>query len=214
MRSSVDEKLAAVLHDVLVPDGLAQRLLERLENEKPMVGNALPAARRGLSRRTWAISAGLAALAAGLLIAAWLGLQKDEELSPQYVLDEAIRLFDADLDEPGPLLARTPAPTEYPHSVAVFQVRGARWRHLESFLGRRGVVYDLPGPTADRGAALYVIESDGIDCLDALPSSRPYTTAGCCASVWQEGGLLYVFVVQGDESTYRAYLNLPHGPMA
>jgi hypothetical protein len=215
MRSSVDEKLAAVLHDVLVPEGLAQRLLDRLESNVPMAGVVAPsAAPRRTSRRVWAFAAGLTALAAGLFFAAWLGLQQGDDISPQYVLDEAIRSFSADMDEPGPLLATTPAPTAYPQSAAVFQVRGTRWRHLESFVGRRGVVYDLPGPAAGVGASLYVMDAQGIDGLDAIPSLNPYTTAGCCASVWLEGGLLYVFVVQGDTDAYRSYLNLPHGPMA
>jgi len=93
------------------------------------------------------------------------------------------------------------------------QVRGTRWRPLQGFLGRRGVVYDLPGP-AGTSAALYVVDTEGVEGIDPTPALRPFTTAGCCASSWQEGRLLYVLVVQGDPATYRAYLNLPHGPVA
>ena len=81
------------------------------------------------------------------------------------------------------------------------------------FEGRRGVVYDLPGP-AGTSAALYVIDAEAAEGFDEAPALRPFTTAGCCASSWQEGGLLYVLVVQGDPATYRAYLNLPRVPVA
>ena len=137
------------------------------------------------------------------------------DLSEQFVLDEAIRSFDMGVDQPGPLLAEKPAPADYPFSHAVLQVRGTRWRPLEAFLGRRGVVYDLPGP-AGTTAALYVVDAEAVDGFGTAPALHPFTTAGCCASSWQEGGLLYVLVVQGDPATYRAYLNLPvhSGPVA
>ena len=80
-------------------------------------------------------------------------------------------------------------------------------------MGHRGVVYDLPGP-AGTNAVLYVVDAGALEGFGEAPALNPFTTAGCCASAWQEGGLLYVLVVQGDPATYRAYLNLPHGPVA
>ena len=165
-------------------------------------------------RSSWFVpSLSLAATAAVLLIAVWLGMHRSEGISESFVLDEAIRSFDVGVDEPGPLLAEKPAPAGYPFSPAVLQLRGTRWRPLEAFLGRRGVVYDLPGP-AGTTASLYVVDAEGLDGFGTAPALYPYTTAGCCASSWQEGGMLYVLVVQGDPATYRAYLNVPHGPVA
>jgi hypothetical protein len=217
MKDAVDEKLAAALHDVSVPEGLAERLLERLRSEEPRAKDIKPrpavTVRTATTGRGFVFSAGVVATAACLLIAVWLGTRQGERLSEQLVLDEAIRSFDVGVDQPGPSLAEKPAPTAYPFSRAVLPVRGARWRPLEAFLGRRGLVYDLPG-RAGTSAALYVVEAEGIEGFDTVPAMRPFTTAGCCASSWREGGLLYVLVVQGDTATYRAYLNLPHGPMA
>lgn len=154
-------------------------------------------------------------VAAGLLLAAWLVLPSKEALSEAFVLDEAIRSFDPGANPTGQLLAKQPAPADYPFSFAVAAVRGVRWRPLTGggFSGHNGVVYHLPGPAGARGI-LYVMDAGLAKEFSALPARRPFTTGGCCASAWQENGLLYVLVVQGDPATYRAFLNLPHGPVA
>ena len=215
MRDCVDEKLAAALYDVPVPEGLADRLLASLAAECRAVPRALPGRRllRSVSRRRVCAGGVLTALAAGLLVAVWLGSRTTEALSESFVLDEAIRSFGTSKGESGVFVAERPAPADYPISPAVLRVRGTRWRNLEAFLGRCGVVYDMPSRVGT-GAALYVIDAGSIQGFGGTPVLRPFTTAGCCASAWQEGGLLYVLVVQGDPATYRAYLSLPHGPVA
>lgn len=220
MRDAIDQKLTVAMYDVPVPEGLAERLLMRLDEADKQKNTTLaaPADRSSfltasMSRRWLVTGAGFLAVAASLLVAVWLGTRTSENLTEQFVLDEAIRLFNQGIDQPGPLLSDGNAPSDYPFSTAVIQLQGARWRPLQDFLGRRGIVYDLPGP-AGTSASLYVIESDGIDDWGQTPAMRPFTTAGCCASSWQEGRMLYVLVVQGDPSIYRAYLNLVHGPMA
>lgn len=210
MTDNLDEKLAAALHDVPVPEGLAERLLDRLKNaELTATDDEGPPGRR--SRVILSLSFGAAA--AVLLVAVWLGLHRDEGISQSYALDEAIRSFQLGSDEPGPLLASKPAPAAYPFSPAVIQLRGTRWRLLETFLGRRGIVYDLPGPVGTT-ASLYVVDAAGLEGFDPSPTLYPFTTAGCCAASWQEDGRLYILVVQGDPSAYRAYLNVPRGPVA
>lgn len=200
MRDHVDARLTAAMLDVPVPDGLAQRLLERL------------AAERSGSRRWLLIGGGLMAAAAGLLLAVSLAAPGEERFSEQSVLDEAIRGFDAAGQPPARLLSEKAAPEAYPVSQMVQCPGGTKWRPLDDFLGRSGVIYDLPGPAGVR-TALYVIEqeADGWATSPALP---PFTTAGYCASAWQEGGLLYVLVVQGDRTAYEDYLNLPRSPVA
>lgn len=210
MKDCLDEKLAVALYDLPVPEGLGDRLLQRLRSEELGTTRAKGSVvRSSLFVLRWS----LLAMAAGLLIAVWLGGPRSADFSPQFVLDEAIRSFESAADEPGALVAEKPAPIGYPISVAVLQVRGTRWRPLAALVGYRGVVYDLPG-RGGVGASLYVIRADGLEGFDRTPTLSPYATAGCCASSWQEGGLLYVLVVQGDTTTYRAYLNLPQGPLA
>jgi hypothetical protein len=226
MEGWIDEKLATAFHDVPIPAGLSQRLLQRLaknelrtKNDEVTVPSSSFLVPRSsflvprLSRRWVLAGGGLLAAAAGLLIAVWLGGYQKEVLNEQFVLDEAIRSFDAALEQRGQLLADRPPPAGFPISPAVLQVRGTRWRSIEGFLGCRGVVYDLPGG-AEARAALFVVAAKNAKGLDAAPALHPFTTGGCCASAWQEGGLLYVLVVQGDPATYSRYLNFYRGPVA
>ena len=229
MKDYVDEKLAAMLQDVLVPEGLSERLLERLNQEEQgtknlsqnvaqlpsavQISSARPRAAVPQGRRLMLIG-GLSATAAGLLIAVWLGMGTTEKYSEQYVLNESIRMFDAAAVPSGFLLTEKPAPNAYPFSEAVLPARGMRWRFVDGFIGDRGVRFDLPGPAGAR-AALYVVNIDTVAGLGTGPTQqKPFSTAGCCASAWQENGMLYVLVVQGDPATYRTYLNLPQRPVA
>jgi len=218
MRDQFDLSLTAAFHDVLVPDGLAERLLERLAADDAELSAAArrtdeKAERSGVfSRRRLLLGGGLPAAAAGLLLAIWLWPRGEVPLSEQYVLDEAIRRFDAGTETLGYALSEKPAPAAYPLSQMVVRLRGARWRFFSRFLGHRGVVYDLPAP-AGRRAALYVVDRK-VDGLGLAPALNPFTTSGYCASAWQEDGLLYILVVQGDRATYGGYLNLPRSPVA
>lgn len=224
MRDEIDQRLSAAFRAVAVPEGLAPRLLGCLGSEElgtaelgtndEVVAVAYPSSLGPRwSRRSLVVGGGLLATAVGLLVAVWLGVQKGECLTEAFALDEAIQLFDLGGEPLGQLVAERPAPSDYPFSSAVLRVRGTRWRVFEGFLGRRGVVYDLPGP-AGTNAALYVVDAREVDGFGGAPTLHPFTTAGCCASSWQEGDLLYVLVVQGDPATYRAYLSLPQGPVA
>ena len=155
----VDARLTAAMQDVPVPDGLAAAA-GRL------------AADATASRRRWLlIGGGLLAAAAGLLLAVWLAPPAEERFSEQLVLDEAIRWFDAAAQRPGRLLSEKAAPEAYPASQMVLCPGGTRWRPLDDFLGRGGVIYDLPGPAGVR-AALYVVEQEA-DGLAMSPALRP-----------------------------------------
>ena len=202
MRDSIDACLTQAFRDVPVPEGLGERLLAGLAVKQP---------RRS---RRWVLAAGgILAAAASLLVAVWLNMPKEERFREDVALEQAIELFDAGFQGPGNLLSKQPAPVEYPLSQWVLHVRGASWRHLDSFMGYSGVVYELPGP-AGTHAALYVVARDGIDDTALTPTLDPSETGGRCASAWHEGGLLYVLVVQGDRSTYNSFLSLPRSPMA
>ena len=135
-----------------------------------------------------------------------------EALDEQVVLEEAIRTFDA-LPQIGHRLAQLPAPAEYPFSAAVRHVAAIRWRSVNGILGCQAVAYELPSRLGSR-ATLYVVSAMGLDGLDTVPALHPFTTGGRCASAWQENGLLYVLVVQGDTAAYTSYLNPLREPVA
>jgi hypothetical protein len=213
MTNDFEKKLAVAMFDVPIPDRLAERILERLERDRPQVVARTPTPTVTRTRRLPVSVLSLVATAAVLLVAIWLGTHRDSRLSEPFVLNEAIRTFNLGPSQPGYLLTEKPAAKEYAFSRSVVQLHGTRWRPLDGFLGHRGVVYDLPGPPGAT-ASLYVLDVENTDGYATSPSLHPYTTAGCSASLWEESGHLYVLVVQGDTDNYRAYLNLPRGPVA
>ena len=111
-------------------------------------------------------------------------------------------------------LSEKPAPADYPPSRMVIIGGHTRWRAINGFLGRRGVAYRLPALAGAAPRSTLWIRPARQGELGAMPALPPFTTAGCCASAWQEEGLLYVLVVQGDVATYQGYLNLPREPIA
>jgi hypothetical protein len=198
----VDIRLTQAFRDVAVPEGLAERLLAGLAVKRPR------------SRRWLLVGGGLLAVAASLLLAVWLGGPRNECYSKECAIDQAIQAFGAGFTQPSHLLTNQSAPTAYPLSPWVRQFPGTRWRHVDDFLGCSGVVYELSGPGGTR-AALFVVARDDVNGVGTAPAFQlPRSTGGFCASAWQEDGLLYVLVVEGDRSSYGRYLNPPRSPVA
>jgi hypothetical protein len=202
----IDVKVGAAFYDVTVPPELAQRILGRLV--QPQVQGR----KSKISRRWMCLAAGLISTAAILFVALWMNLYNAQCYSEQTVLDEAIQYFDADSGEEGFLLAEKAPPNAYPFSRTVSFSNGIRWREIHDFMGRSGIAYYLPTHNGVR-ATLYVT-AQTIEGLGSEPRLHPFTTSGCSTSAWQEGGLLYVLVVQGEPRTYQNYLDLPRGPVA
>jgi hypothetical protein len=202
---------------VPVPDGLAERLLERLAAGSDLHCPTVEPAhdRFGGRRRVSHILrlAGLLAAAAAIAVGVWLHGGGSTNPSEQQVLDEAIRCFMANA-EPGAIGSKTISPTGYPWSQWIVQVAGTRCRALDGFLGRPGVAYDLPGLGGVHAVLYVVCPCHPLEGYPTSPAGRPFTTAGCCASAWQENGLLYALVVKGETASYEAYLNLAVEPVA
>ena len=109
MRDQTDAYLTAAFHNVPVPDGLAERLLDRLAAEVGEGNSRLPLDIAGrlvnlpvppnrqvasCNRRWLLVGGGVLAVAAGFVVAAWLGAHRETPLSEQIVLDQAIQSFD------------------------------------------------------------------------------------------------------------------------
>ena len=216
-RDQVDARLTAVFRDVPTPEGLADRLLDRLAIDRaasPRDFQETPAAGRAgktRSRRWLLVGGSVLAVAAAVLAAVWLGANRLDRLSEQAVLDLAIRSLDVS-GKGGQLLTAKSAPEEYPFSQLVSKTRSVTWRRVDDFLGRRGVVYNMAARDGTR-ANLYVIAGE-VEGLGGSPARHPFTTAGCCASAWREGNLAYVLVVHGNQAAYEGFLNLPRTPVA
>ena len=207
-----DARLKAAVWDVPVPEGLDQRLLERLAaaraEEAPQPAITAPPASISRRRLLWAASA--VATSAVVLIAV-LGLNRQPAETPSMVVASAVQFFGAEL--PGPLHQMSePPPSDYPFSRDVLPTAQVRWRPIDGFLGVSGVAYDLSGP-GDPRATLYVVFRTAAGLGDVPPSDPMSTTAGRSAAAWQTDGLVYVLVVEGDSRDYQRYLVLARGPL-
>jgi len=155
--------------------------------------------------RGWLLAGGGAAVAAALVAGAMMVFSEGgPDYTTQAVRDEAIRFFSQESPEAG---RRDEPPSSYPLSSAMARLPGfeVEWRWVSGLLESRGVAYDFRGPRGVR-ATLYVLNRQ-VAGLPAAPTLRPYTTGGCSVEAWQEGGLLYVLVVNsGDRRTYQQFL--------
>lgn len=232
----LDAALAAAFRDVPVPQGLQQRIVERLAKASlgvspqaakpadPQVGSpraesaaaeaANPCGLARASRRRWLAGLGaVVVIAASLLLAAWLNwgpwpLGDDVDWSA------AIARFGADLQSGdfGSGRSAETAPARFPFSAAVVQYPGTTWRPVRDFLGRSAIAYDLQDAWGLR-ATLYVVQA-AADLPDVPDLYQPLLATGQCALLaWREGNLVYVLVAQGGGGEYRRFLNVSGGPV-
>jgi len=228
----VDGLLAGCFRDVPVPEGLQQRVLDRLAS--PQSAESVPGrrqsavseprggerrsvtadARRSRVSRRWLLVAGGALTAAAvLLIAALTNIGQPEEYTEETALREAIEFFNSEDFQPGQLWSDASRSADYPLGRCVRPTPETRWRRISGFLGQEGVAYDMPRPGGVQ-ATLYVVKRT-IKGLPDEPAEIPgLQTGGCSVSAWQDGELLYVLVVKGGSETYLHYLDLPQGPVA
>jgi hypothetical protein len=236
-----DAAVAAACRDVPVPDRLAERLLERLAGARaegarapgavlacrlpgvlsaveapaadkmPAAGSRADRPERRLSRRWLALAAAALGTAAALLAAVWVESRHAAACTPSAVLEQATEFFRGESPAAGSRLAEVAPPAAYPISRDVLRTPQLRWRPIRGLLGCSGVAYDLSAPGGSR-ATLYVI-CRAVPRLPTQPPRQPWPTTAGCTAAWQDGGLLYVLVVEGGPEVYQSHLRPPSGPL-
>ena len=227
----VDAMIAEAFQDVPVPDGLADRIVNRVAAARstqhasasdqsagdelvtetgaaePIAG--LPGHGRRVSRRWLLAGAGALAMAVSVLVAVLVHRPEPVAYDPPEVWERAICFFDSDWDEEGRLVVEAQPPSVYPAGpdFDVSRFPEMRWRWIDDFLGHRGVAYDINRPGAPR-ATLYVVECTVPNLPDVPPVRSALTTRNRSTSAWQTDDLLYVLVVEGGRRTYEGFL--PH----
>lgn len=195
-----DERLAAAMHEIPLPAGLAERINARLkyENAPTIVHHAgvkQEAAQASYFRRK---AFGWLATAAAVLLIATAGyvLTAQPRWNLPQVLDRTIAFHEQRDLEPRDLTAAT-----LPFSGSIRRPASAVGRHVSGLLGCEGAAFDIR-----RGkvrATLYVLRLSLVG-LPTSPPARPDSmTADRCVAAWQEGDLVYVLVVEGGQGEYR-----------
>jgi hypothetical protein len=225
-----DAVVAATIAQVSVPEGLADRILQRLRCESaispvelhgsagqpPTVEAAVQLAAVQLpavqeldsrwSRRKWL--AGLTTIAATILVAAFLSvwLPGDGDRPLEEVAEGWFQELSGNWQE-----TQQP-PGEFPLPGAI-TASPTSWQWLAKHSSARGVVYQLQD-RAGTTALLYVVHLTRTG-LPATPPTRPQSnTAGKAVGYWQSGDKVYVLVVPGDERSYRAFVSSSPVPLA
>lgn len=219
---SFDERLASALDDVAVPDGLRERLLERLQQPASSTGlppavvacvqplgqpsaapASVPLATR--SNRRWWLAA--AAAAAGLVLSGrwWLLADRADGDVAQLAASWQQRLTSS-----WKSMKTLPDGFRVPRSVAVAP---QRWQPLDRLAGVSGVAWDLSRPGVGR-AVLFVARMTSPGLPGSPPESPQPISGGQTVAGWQAGGLVYILVVQGDLKDYLRLVHLSVDQMA
>lgn len=224
-----DVVLAEAFHDVPVPDGLGDRILDRLASARRMQAapdgstatednaaeSSPPLAKRGRFWRRRRLLGGVAALvlAGSLLLAFSIWGDSEDALTGGMVEQVAIELFDKECDSlpAGQRADDVSPPRSHPLDPNVAQLAGIRWRWIDGFLGHRGVAYDLAPPGSPR-ATLYVFKCRVPNLGVSPPRTPACNSRNRFAAAWQSGGLLYVVVVDGGLGRYREVLGMSSRP--
>jgi hypothetical protein len=227
-----DQAIAAAMDTGSVPEGLEARLLaaaadagasgddepDTSENREK-VGQVEAAGHERAARRRWLWVASFAAAAAVIGVVAggiawWL---PRPSLERTRIADAADRWLDQLIvsegiwgkDDENRVLAA------YPTS-SFLKSKPSAWRRFEAevlqgsdslTLDRNAVVYDLRGNVGELRTMLFVVRTSvAVEASDIAPRTPTRVTGGWSIGVWQEGDLVYVLAVEGDEDRYRTFV--------
>jgi hypothetical protein len=177
-----------------------------------------------LSRRRWLAACGAttAATAAGLIGFWFIRRNQPSEITVEQLLDEAYALHETDGSISATAIDPRNLPTDFPLTSAIKLPAGfvPRRRNLDGsrLIGRPGAAYEL-APVGRPRATLYVLGDhfgmQGVAGVPQIASGVADKTTGHRAlGAWREGGMLYVFVVEGDEHRFRQFFAQSTGVFA
>jgi hypothetical protein len=227
-----DAAISSSIDQVPVPQGLAERILDRLRlaaaapasQEKAALLNGVAAAATSnlavssapvdrvqktssrWSRRQWL--AGFASIAATLLIAAFLSSWLPS--GTDVPLEEIAQGWSDELGADWQDIERSPREFAVPAAVLASPTA---WQWIGSHAAGGGVAYRLQDKNG-RQAMLFVVRMSRPGLPSAAPVDPQSNTAGKAVGYWQSGQLVYVLVVPGDERNYRTFVSSSPPPLA
>ncbi len=221
----LDHRIAAVIRDVPLPDGLASRVAAAVASASapapvasvtsapsPLV---LSDQSRSIRSRRWWLVAGSCAIVASiaLLVMALTHWNADPTWNAAQLAEAAAQYSLSDDNADTKWRTDSP-PNEYPFGRGVVSPAAIRWRLISDFLGQTAVAYSLPSIGGHR-ATLYVAHVNLNNTIDTPPRQPDFSTGRCAVAVWQRGSVTYLLVVVGDQpvSAYPWFLERPTSPL-
>jgi len=230
-----DRQIRAQLADISVPDDLAGRLLQELdqaaESTQPQMGGDAfdeAVADDGLNggdlrpstreKRTfgWNLWIGIA-VAATIAVVATNWFRPVPPLLKNDVHQATLDWFDQHKGVQPAKIDQESMKARYQKFRLSDRVIGAtKGAPLNDFLGRGGVVYSLTSPRGLK-AKLFVVKigpaRPNSDIPIGRPGNTPYGTQGLSLLVWRENDLLYVLIVPDDPTNHEPYKQFLEGDM-
>jgi hypothetical protein len=224
-----DARLREAVCDAPTSVGLAERILAALKAQahgESAVGAAEPAvalappldqssqAPAQVGRR-WRLAAAVTVAATLALVAVGVAIvwrSPAAALNPDDLLAGAA-MWSRELAADSPDWAPLEQPqADFPPSKTL---RGVvrRWVDIRDRAGRPGVAYELVGHDGRRATLFAVRHAERI-APSAPPQAPNSTTLGLMIGLWQEGDVVYLLVVDGDDRDYRGWFDLSgHQPL-
>jgi hypothetical protein len=195
-----DVAIGRAMHDVPVPDSLADRLQASLATAAP--ADPVTVRRSFVSALLSPLPASLLAAAALVLFALWFIVPRGDNLTADQVAAESrtwIGQLDAEAWQPTDALVLE----QFPLDPSV-RLRVVSCQQCSAISYGQAMVYRADLPPDQRSAYLFVIRTAQGRSLPTIPRSVPdSTTGGICIGVWKSKGCLYVLVVPGTQSDYQ-----------
>jgi hypothetical protein len=207
-----DAQLQAAIHDVEVPLGARERLLQRLQAKEPLSPAsssanmvAATSAPASVGRRWWplAIAASLLIGTTFLLVSVWNSSSSvDVHLTARTFYEQIQGSAWKDVLEARPSIA-------LPSNLAF---RPRHWQPV-TFNGLTGVAYRIALPHA-RGILFVCALPKGLQLPSAPPVVPETLYESRSIAVWRSGEQLCMLVAEGGEEMYRDLIRAANGPIA
>ena len=211
---AADKRITEVMGQGTLPEGIEQRLLDRLEmanqHDRSAEIRAEPTRQVDLAgRRAWWRSRRallLTGIAAALLIGVTIGvLQMGSERLTLENLDQ--------LAEQWHKSVRTKSAWRKDHAPDGYLIPErirfgtGEWQSFTCPVDRSAVAFDVTRiGDPDWTATLFVIRTT-IDGLYSTPPASGSWTLGRSITAWQSGDVVYVLVIEGPQGGYRQYVD-------
>lgn len=208
-----DAAIVAAMPQVPVPAGLAERLLEQLAVAAVPAAAGSTASEVSVSawRSHWPrrrVLGTAAALAATVLVAVGIGWMLQPGAPDS--LEMLAIAWQQELAVNWQAMDGAPRDLVVPSSITASPVG---WQRVRYFANGGGVAYKLIRGKA-RQAMLFVVKLSAHGLPGTLPAAPQSTTGGVAIGYWQSGGRIYVLIVEGDERSYRSFVETPLAPVA
>ena len=202
-----DQQLSDALHDVQVPTGLQERLLDAVLHESKVEptsarDDSISQPERRYSRRRW-LTGGIAAGVSGLLGAGYFSWQLRPLLAPEILANIAASLSQRDWTK----WQQAPPPRPFPTALSLW----SGWQRRSINIDEGSVAFNVT--QLGLPAVLFVIETERqCEHLPTINKAQIHTLSGnqwSHSCLWRDSNPSYlrVLAIQGEKNDFHRFFH-------